>query len=171
MSNYTRILVDFFYKQWNIYLIVPTAGQSLVETKYVVKRNGPLGSTSQASAAATYFAKSQQLPHQNKSDEFISNRQINQQHGRMRKGGESFDENNSSEEREQFPTNFRALVHRSPPPIPGQLLKRLEEVVSTTGKIKIFLRVTQTASFDIEDESNRFFFVDRRRKQVTDISR
>jgi hypothetical protein len=49
------------------------------------------------------------------------------------------------------------------------LLKKLEEISpnSTAGKIKIFLRVARTASFDIEDENNRFFYADRRRKQVT----
>ena len=150
--------------------IVLIPGQTVVETKYVLKRNGPLGSSGQASAAANFFAKSQQPQQQNvKPDDFFSNRQHQQQQqqqGRSRKG-ECYDENNSSEEREKFPTNFRALVHRSPPAVPGLLLKKLEELSPSAGKIKIFLRVTQTSSFDIEDENNRFFVVDRRRRQVT----
>ena len=135
-----------------------------METKYVVKRNGPLGTSGQLSAAANFFAKSQQQQQQQHPHaEFFGN--TNQ--ARTKKC-ETYEDNDSSQERDQFPTNFRALVHRSPPPIPPLLLKKLDETSSTSsGKIKIFLRVMQAATFNIEDESNRFFFVDRRRKQVT----
>jgi len=134
----------------------------VVETKYVLKRNGPLGSTSQTNAAATFFAKS--VPH-NKSEELHNTSQHrNSLNNIPRHRG---NEENSSEEREKFPTNFRALVHRTPPPIPSLLLKKLEDVSPSGGKVKVFLRVTRPSTFDLEDESNRYFYLDRKRRQVT----
>ena len=114
-----------------------------------------MGSSGQASAAANFFASSSQRQ-----------LQVNKSDSRPRRV-EPLDEDDSSQERHHFQTNFRALVHRSPPPVPGVLLKKLEEGSPSSGKIKIYLRVTQTSTFDLEDENNRFFHVDRRRRQVT----
>ena len=44
----------------------------------------------------------------------------------------------SENEREQFPTNFRAIVHRSAPQIPSVLLRRLELSSANSGRIGSF---------------------------------
>ena len=82
----------------------------------------------------------------------------------------------SENEREQFPTNFRAIVHRSAPAIPSILLKRLELSSSgseyNVGKIKVILRVAKSSSLSQHDSAgdtlgNQIFLMDRRRKQLT----
>lgn len=129
--------------------------QPIVDLKYVLKKSGPLGSLEQSSAAANFFSKSANYPRHDDSH--------SQRHNPV--GSDEY----SSGELDSFPTNFRALVHRSPPQIPSQLIKKLEDtsVQSGSAKIKVYLRMTRSSSFDIEDESNKFVFLDRHRKQVT----
>ena len=149
----------------------------VVETKYMVTRQGPLGSSGQTNTAASFFAKAHQrlqahqLNQQTASVVSTSSSSPQLSHnGHRRRRGRSTE---ASEEREQFPTNFRTLVHRSPPQIPAGLLRRLEDTSSTQnglGKIRVFVRVSQaTNCFDPmqQQEYSRHFQMDKKKRQVT----
>jgi kinesin family protein 26 len=125
-----------------------------------------LGTSVQANAAASFFARAHQKLQLN-NNEFggcsspaaASTRPNNE-------------EGDSSEETEAFPTNFRTLVHRSPPQIPSNLLRRLE--LSSTdhvGKIRVVLRVARGSSLastpDGDIIGNQIFQMDRKRRQLT----
>ena len=97
---------------------------SVVETKYLMKKNGPMGTSSQASAAASFFAKAHQRLQMNNEKKCIQNNETTEQ------------------SEEQFPTNFKAIVHRSPPQIPNHILRKLE-VQESVGKIRVILRVAK----------------------------
>ncbi|XP_059091814.1 uncharacterized protein LOC131887270 [Tigriopus californicus] len=152
--------------------------KEVVETKYLVTRNGPLGTQSQANAAATFFARSHQRhptkTSSNHSSPLTSRRQ------RQPGGGSNsrLSGNDSSEERDQFPTNFRGLVQRFPPLVPNTLLRKLEVVdpPQGMGKIRVVLRVTKPSSaayqYSAQDPGSgrnphQHFEVDLKRKQVT----
>lgn len=152
--------------------------KEVVETKYLVTRNGPLGTQSQANAAATFFARSHQRhptkTSSNHSSPLTSRRQ------RQQGGGSNsrLSGNDSSEERDQFPTNFRGLVQRFPPPVPNALLRKLEVVdpPQGMGKIRVVLRVTKPSSaayqYNAQDPGSgrnphQHFELDSKRKQVT----
>ena len=83
---------------------------SVVETKYLMKKNGPMGTSGQASAAASFFAKAHQRLQMNNEKKCIQNSETTEQ------------------SEEQFPTNFKAIVHRSPPQIPNHILRKLAGV-------------------------------------------
>ena len=84
--------------------------------------------------------------------------------------------NNDSGEDEPvdtFATNFRTVVHRSPPQCPSNLLRKLEMSSQelSVGKIRVILRVAKGQSLacspDGEVQGNQIFQLDRRRKQLT----
>ena len=156
---YQRPAVPYYYEDLHVqHQPSPTPSwpayqrptNSVVETKYLMKKNGPMGTSTQASAAASFFAKAHQRLQMN-------NEKANKQ-------------NNDPTElpEEQFSTNFRAIVHRSPPPIPNQILRKLDSTESI-GKIRVILRVAKGESLAIQDglESNQMFHLDRKRKQLT----
>ena len=125
-------------------------GKNVVETKYMLHRRGPMGSSSQANAAANFFARAhQKLQNNNHSNQvtFMSIKMIQLFHQFFqavfnRGGGGSEDELE-----ENLSSNFRALIDRSPPPIPGQLLRKLEETsFNSVGKIRVILRVSGSSS-------------------------
>ena len=150
-------------------------------SKYVLSREGPLGTPGQASAAASYFAKahqrlqSRQLPPPQSSSSSSSPRKSSST-GNLKR---SKRDDSSSEERDSFPTNFRALVRRSPPPPPSSMLRRLAEPEvkdglsggnGGMGRIRVLLRVSRAANcFDPQQqqEHSRHFQVDHKRRQVT----
>ena len=157
---YQRPAVPYYYEDLVQHQPSPTPSwpsyqrptNSVVETKYLMKKNGPMGTSTQASAAASFFAKAHQRLQMN--NEKAKNNA----------------ENNPTElPEEQFSTNFRAIVHRSPPPIPNQILRKLDSSESI-GKIRVILRVAKGESLSIQDqglESNQMFHLDRKRKQLT----
>jgi len=123
-------------------------GRSVVETKYLLTRSGPLGTTSQATAAASFFARNhkqtQQVPLQ------------------------PLDRHNSesSEDVEYFKTNFRAVISKAPPALPSCLLRRLDGGESSgLGKVRVILRVASNGPFN--EEKARFFGLDKKKRQVT----
>ena len=121
---------------------------SVVETKYLMKKNGPMGTSSQASAAASFFAKA---------------------HQRLQMNNEKMKQEETIEsEEEQFPTNFKAIVSRTPPQIPNHILRRLE-VQESVGKIRVILRVAKGHQLQMNQDllSNQMFHLDRKRKQLT----
>ena len=123
---------------------------SVVETKYLMKKNGPMGTSSQASAAASFFAKAHQRLQMNNEKKCIQNNETTEQ------------------SEEQFPTNFKAIVHRSPPQIPNHILRKLE-VQESVGKITVILRVAKGHQLQMNQDllSNQMFHLDRKRKQLT----
>ena len=165
----------------------PYQRPNVVETKYIVKKNGPMGTSNQANAAASFFAKAHQKLQLNNNglhdlrnvgggcSPAASRRpllQNNNATGITAEGGGGQD--SSENEREQFPTNFRAIVHRSAPQIPSHLLRRLELSSGSdhVGKIKVILRVAKSSSLSAADSAgdtlgNQIFLMDRKRKQLT----
>jgi len=122
--------------------------QNILETKYLLTRNGPLGTSSQATAAASFFAKNQKL----------SQQVAPQPLGRH--------PSESSEEGEDFKTNFRVVISKAPPALPNNLSRRLESnEVSGVGKVRVILRVTSKRPFD--GEHSGFFGMDKKKRQVT----
>lgn len=123
---------------------------SVVETKYLMKKNGPMGTSGQASAAASFFAKAHQRLQMNNEKKCIQNSETTEQ------------------SEEQFPTNFKAIVHRSPPQIPNHILRKLE-VQESVGKIRVILRVAKGHQLQMNQDllSNQMFHLDRKRKQLT----
>ena len=152
----------YYYEDLGFTAQQPYQRPSVVETKYLVKKNGPMGTSVQANAAASFFAKAHQKLQMNNNGGSPA---------APRRGNNNED---SSEEREQFPTNFKAIVHRSPPQIPSQLLRRLElssaPISDHVGKIRVILRVAKSAALsplDLDTLGNQIFQMDRRRKQLT----
>ena len=72
----------------------PLRPTNVVETKFIVKKNGPMGTSSQASAAASFFARAHQKLQLNNNGDLLRPPAAKNGH-------------DSSEEGEQFPTNFR----------------------------------------------------------------
>ena len=138
----------------------------------MLKKQGPMGSSLQANAAASFFAKAHQRLNNNdfSSGGGASPRLLNNNMISADIYGEA-----DEDATEPFPTNFRAVVHRSPPPIPTHLLKRLEVTTAsdlTVGKIRVILRVAKGSSLAIQSPDgdvvgNQIFQMDRRRKQLT----
>ena len=146
-----------------------------------------MGTSNQANAAASFFAKAHQKLQLNNNglhdlrnvgggcSPAASRRpllQNNNATGITAEGGGGQD--SSENEREQFPTNFRAIVHRSAPQIPSHLLRRLELSSGSdhVGKIKVILRVAKSSSLSAADSAgdtlgNQIFLMDRKRKQLT----
>ena len=142
----------------------------------MLKKQGPMGSSLQANAAASFFAKAHQRLNNNDlssgggaSPRLLNNNMITADIY----GGEA-DEDATEP---SFATNFRAVVHRSPPQIPTHLLRRLEVTTAsdlTVGKIRVILRVAKGSSLAIQSPDggddvvgNQIFQMDRRRKQLT----
>ena len=156
----------------------------VVETKYMLKKQGPMGSSLQANAAASFFAKAHQRLNNNNdfssttsgggaSPRLVLNN--NMMTSDSYYGGEGADDQDATTE--PFATNFRAVVHRSPPQIPTHLLRRLEVTTASdlaVGKIRVILRVAKGSSLAIQSPDggddivgNQIFQMDRRRKQLT----
>ena len=98
-------------------------GQNVLETKYLLTRSGPLGTSSQATAAASFFARNHKLSQQ------VALQPLDRH------------PSESSEDGEDFKTNFRAVISKAPPALPPNLLRRLESnEVSGLGKVRVILR-------------------------------
>ena len=123
----------------------PRVVSKVTETKYVVTRNGPLGSKGQENAAASFFAKSNRdqiklHSHKNSGKNengnslnavFMSNSLEQQANTHLRtKNQQSSDNkcniNKSDDESGQFSTNFSKMLKTFPPPIPNVLLKKID---------------------------------------------
>lgn len=123
-------------------------GQNVLETKYLLTRSGPLGTSSQATAAASFFARNHKLSQQ------VALQPLDRH------------PSESSEDGEDFKTNFRAVISKAPPALPSNLLRRLESnEVSGLGKVRVILRVASNGPFD--EENTRFFGMDKKKRQVT----
>ena len=123
-------------------------GRTVVETKYLLTRSGPLGTSGQATAAASFFARNHKLTQQ------VPLQPLDRHHSE------------SSEESEYFKTNFRAVISKAPPAIPPSLLRRLESgEVTGLGKVRVILRVSANGPFN--EEKTRFFGLDKKKRQVT----
>ena len=151
-----------YYVQQTVPHHVRPEPSRVTETKYVLTRQGPMGSTIQSNAAHNFFARSQRLP---SFEEFSLSQQShlhNQQVQRL--------DDEESVEDDRFITNFRSIVSRFPPQMPVQLQRKLDEQhTNCNGKIRIIVRVANLKS---EDQSrdvigNNNFQLDRRRCQVT----
>lgn len=140
--------------------------RNVIETKYVLRKSGPMGTSSQASAAASFFARAHQRLQMSNFNNDSS-------------AAANFANNNEEEDEDggdHFPTNFRAIVHRSPPQVPSALLKKLELSPSSAsdqvGKIRVLLRVAKSSSLlscspDGDVLGNQIFQMDRKRRQLT----
>ncbi|XP_067010239.2 kinesin-like protein CG14535 [Anabrus simplex] len=74
-------------------------------------------------------------------------------------------------------TGFSAVIHRTPPPVPPALLRRIGvKEVTGVGKVKVMLRVyggantapdSNGVSSTLSSTSSSFFSIDARKKQVT----
>ena len=123
----------------------PRCVSKVTETKYVVTRNGPLGSKGQENAAASFFAKanrdqvklqnhknSSKNENENCSNVFLKSNSLEQQantHLRTKNKhnlDSKYNINKSDDESSPFSTNFCKMLKTFPPSIPNVLLKKLD---------------------------------------------
>ena len=116
------------------------------------------GTPSQVSAAASFFARNRNpgIRVNARLDSLSPSVEIEIPHNTL----------GSDESREEFGTNFRAIVSRAAPSLPQSLVRRIESGEgSGVGKVRVILRVA-TGGRDMDQESESFR-VDKRKKQVT----
>jgi len=129
-------------------LHLPLNVQNVLETKYLLTRSGPLGTSSQATAAASFFARN------NKVSQQVALQPLDRH------------PSESSEDGEQFKTNFRTVISKAPPALPHNLLRRLESnEVSGLGKVRVILKVASNGPF--HEQNSSFFGLDKKKRQVT----
>ena len=141
--NATQVIPSSAVMQTQNYQSDPRVVSKVTETKYVVTRNGPLGSKGQENAAATFFAKTnrdQVKLHNHKNGNgngnslnvvFESNSLEQQANTHLRTKNQQnpdnkYNINKSDDESCPFPTNFSKMLKTFPPPIPNILLKKLD---------------------------------------------
>ena len=119
------------------------------DTKFLMTR---AGSTSQANAAASFYAKRQS------KQQVASNLPKPPSDTRFN--------TNSSEEEEKLRTNFRSIIVRAPPPLPHSLMARIDSGEETgMGKVRVIVRISSKRPLD--EERTRYFNVDKKKRQVT----
>ncbi len=135
---------------------------SNMDPKYVITHNGPMGSKSQQSSAAAFFArknggKPPQSPlHLVPTSEAATAVLPEVNHV----------------------SNFSGLLGKCPPPAPSSLLKRLAEDAGTNmavkgpghqpqGKVRVILRVAKSGVIDDKSTSGHCFRMDQKKRQVT----
>ena len=134
---YQHPLPDTYYSRYPVF-----DQQSGLERKF--------GTPSQASAAASFFARTRQ-PGIRLSESLPP---VDARLNTLA----------SDESREEFGTNFRAIISRAAPALPQSLVRRVESGESSgVGKVRVILRVASQGQ-DTDQES---FRVDKRKKQVT----
>ena len=113
-----------------------------------------MGSAGQASAAATFYARNQAKLTAQLSAQLPGVRPVDR-----------FGTNSSEEDGEKLRSNFRTIICRAPPPLPSSLQARLEggEEVGGLGKVRVIVRVSRC----VDEERNKFFNVDKKKRQVT----
>ena len=152
----------------------PPTRSHLTETKYVLTRQGPLGSAGQATAAQNFFARSKQPQGVSSNQMPVSYDDLSfSQQSRLHAQLHHRLDDEESVEDDRLVTNFRSIVSRFPPPLPALLQKRLDQddhlqqQSSANGKIRVVLRVTNlgpTANRDIIGTST--FQLDKKKCQV-----
>ncbi|XP_065221897.1 kinesin-like protein CG14535 [Planococcus citri] len=110
--------------------------------------------TYQASTAAAFFARASQKLKLNSSP-----------HRRRRRGSGA--EDGASAGTKNI-GGFSNLLHRSPPPVPSALLRKIGQKEATgIGKVKVMLKVCVDSSSTGEDAISPVFSMDKKRKQIT----
>ena len=116
----------------------------VTETKYVVTRNGPLGSKGQENAAASFFARASNRDHVKVQHHYDKNENCKEANGlieasfleqqanthlrskNLQNLDNKRDNNGSDNDTNDFPTNFCKMLKRFPPSVPSILLKKLD---------------------------------------------
>uniref|UniRef100_A0A0K2T2X4 Putative LOC100745168 [Bombus impatiens] n=1 Tax=Lepeophtheirus salmonis TaxID=72036 RepID=A0A0K2T2X4_LEPSM len=125
-------------------------------SKFIISHKGPIGTTSQQSTAAAFFARN----HSKTSSPV---------HNLLQVAGKSI--------MRPTDTDFTSLLEANPPPTPSYLLKRLElsnasshigETSSSysPGKVKVLLRISHSLLLESQ-KTGMSFQLDRKKKQVT----
>ena len=143
--NTSQVIPSSSVLQAQQYQNDPRCASKVTETKYVVTRNGPLGSKGQENAAASFFAKANRdqvklqihkdsikNENENSGNIFLEPNSLEQQantHLRT-KNQHNFDGkqnmNKSDDESSPFSTNFCTMLKKFPPLMPNALLKKLD---------------------------------------------
>ena len=116
----------------------------------VVTKAGPLGSLSQSSAAASFFARTKDVSRAGSS---VTGTSLVRQASNV----------SSEEEREVMRTSFRSILTRAAPCLPRMLVSRLEtglQQQDTVGKVRELLRLAA-------GNTGKHIQVDGKRRQVT----
>ena len=142
-TYYQHPLPDTYYSRYPVF-----EQQNGSERKF--------GTPSQVSAAASFFARNRNPGLRVNARLDSLSPSVDKQHGTF----------GSDESKEEFGTNFRAIVSRAAPSLPQSLVRRIESGEgSGVGKVRVILRVASRGQ-DVDHESESFR-VDKRKKQVT----
>ncbi|XP_059091556.1 uncharacterized protein LOC131887076 [Tigriopus californicus] len=155
---------------------VPSSAATLSQlepSKYIISHSGPMGTSSQQSTAAAFFARTRSKQHGSpfKQLNLLQQQQQQQQ-------PEPMDSSSTLPmEKKKLLFDFTSILGKCPPPIPQSLLKRMElqpdsggnpkngTTNGSLGKVKVIMRVANSGLID--ERKGSHFKLDKTKRQVT----
>lgn len=155
--------------------IVPSSAATLSQlepSKYIISHSGPMGTSSQQSTAAAFFARTRSKQHGSPFKQLSLLQQQQQQPVQPMDSSSTL-----PMEKKKHLFDFTSILGKCPPPIPPSLLKRMELQPDTgnnakngttsgsLGKVKVIVRVANSGLID--ERKGSHFKLDKTKRQVT----